>query len=37
MVDKVKREQGFTVTKAEVYLEGYCGDCAQNKEERNAQ
>ena len=28
MVDKVKREHGFTVTRAEVYLEGYCSQCA---------
>ena len=28
MVEKVKHEQGFVVTKAEVYLEGYCQNCA---------
>jgi Fur family transcriptional regulator, peroxide stress response regulator len=28
VVDKVKREQGFTVVKAELYLEGYCPKCA---------
>ena len=31
IVDKVKREQGFTVTKAEVYLEGYCSECGEKK------
>lgn len=29
MVEKVKRENGFTVTRAEVYLEGYCSECAE--------
>ena len=33
MIGKVKKENGFTVTKAEVYLEGYCSDCSQ-KEKR---
>ena len=28
LVEKVKHEHGFTVTKAEVYLEGHCSDCA---------
>ncbi len=28
IIGRVKKEQGFTVTKAEVYLEGYCSDCA---------
>jgi Fur family transcriptional regulator, ferric uptake regulator len=32
MIDKVKREHGFTVTRAEVYLEGYCSQCATKKE-----
>ncbi len=32
IVDKVKREQGFTVTRAEVFLEGYCSECADGKE-----
>jgi Fur family transcriptional regulator, ferric uptake regulator len=27
-VEKVKFENGFTVTKAEVYFEGYCAECA---------
>lgn len=31
MVDKVKSEYGFIVTKAEVYLEGYCSECAEEK------
>jgi Fe2+ or Zn2+ uptake regulation protein len=32
MVQKVKSEKGFIVTKAEVYLEGRCAEC--NKEEK---
>lgn len=32
IVEKVKREQGFTVTKAEIYFEGYCAECASKKE-----
>ncbi len=32
MIEKVKREHGFTVTRAEVYLEGYCSQCAIKKE-----
>ncbi len=32
LVEKVKHEHGFTVTKAEVYLEGYCSDCTPRKE-----
>jgi Fur family transcriptional regulator, ferric uptake regulator len=35
IVDKVKQEQGFTVTKAEVYLEGYCSECAASKRTEN--
>jgi Fur family peroxide stress response transcriptional regulator len=27
IIGRVQQEQGFTVTKAEVYLEGYCSDC----------
>ncbi len=37
MVDKVKREQGFTVTKAEIYLEGYCDNCGKVKGKSNAE
>jgi len=29
LVDKVSREHGFNVTKAELYLEGYCPECEQ--------
>jgi len=29
LVDKVEREHGFNVTKAELYLEGYCQRCRQ--------
>jgi Fur family transcriptional regulator, peroxide stress response regulator len=32
MVDRVKQEQGFQVTKAEVYLEGYCAECSEERE-----
>jgi Fur family transcriptional regulator, ferric uptake regulator len=28
-IEKVKRENGFVVTKAEVYFEGYCAECAE--------
>jgi Fur family ferric uptake transcriptional regulator len=31
IVERVKREKGFTVTKAEVYLEGFCAECALEK------
>ncbi len=31
VVERVEREHHFTVTKAEVYLEGYCADCAGEK------
>jgi Fur family ferric uptake transcriptional regulator len=29
MIRNVKQEKGFTVTKAEVYFEGYCSECAE--------
>ena len=32
VVEKVKREQGFSVIKAELYLEGYCGCCFAERE-----
>jgi Fur family transcriptional regulator, ferric uptake regulator len=32
MVSRVEREHCFTVTKAEVYLEGYCAECSREKE-----
>ena len=32
MIKKVKRENGFTVTKAEVFLEGYCLECSRENE-----
>jgi Fur family transcriptional regulator, ferric uptake regulator len=32
IAERVKREQGFTVTKAEVYFEGYCKECGKGKE-----
>ncbi len=31
LVDNVKRENKFTVTRAEVYLEGYCAECGAKK------
>ena len=33
MITKVKRENGFTVTKAEVFLEGYCSECSRENEQ----
>lgn len=32
MIKNVKREKGFTVTKAEVFLEGYCAECSRENE-----
>jgi len=32
IVDKVNKQQGFVVTKAQVYFEGYCAECALEKE-----
>jgi Fe2+ or Zn2+ uptake regulation protein len=37
IVERVKREYGFTVTKAEVYLEGYCSECGEKKGRMNNQ
>ncbi len=31
IMEKVKKEQGFTVTRAEVYLEGYCEKCSAER------
>lgn len=31
LVEKVKLQHGFTVTKAEVYFEGYCSECGEEK------
>ncbi len=31
LIGKVQHEQGFTVTKAEVYFEGYCSDCNEKE------
>ena len=33
IVEKVKREKGFRVTKAEMYFEGYCGKCGKEEKE----
>ena len=33
LIKAVRREHGFNVTKAELYLEGYCPEC-EEKEER---
>ena len=34
MIGKVKKEHGFMVTKAEIYLEGYCSDCSEKESKR---
>ena len=34
LVDKVQHEHGFNVTKAELYLEGYCEQCEENEKTR---
>ena len=31
LVDKVQLEHGFKVTKAELYLEGYCPECGEKE------
>ena len=31
LVEQVRREHGFNVTKAELYLEGYCPECEQRE------
>jgi len=31
LIKAVKREHGFKVTKAELYLEGYCPECKENE------
>ncbi len=33
VVKKVKRENGFVVTRAEVYMEGYCPECNEKEED----
>lgn len=35
LVERVTKENNFTVTKAEVYLEGYCSDCVKKEEKEN--
>jgi Fur family ferric uptake transcriptional regulator len=35
LVEKVKRQKGFSVTRAELYLEGHCDRCA-GEEKKNA-
>jgi Fur family ferric uptake transcriptional regulator len=37
LVDRVKREQEFIVTRAEVYLEGYCSECSRKERRGRAQ
>jgi len=32
LVEAVRREHGFKVTKAELYLEGYCPECEEKEE-----
>ena len=34
LVDKVQREHGFNVTKAELYLEGYCPECGEKEKKQ---
>jgi Fur family ferric uptake transcriptional regulator len=34
LVKAVRREHGFKVTKAELYLEGYCPECEEQKKTR---
>lgn len=36
IAEKVKLEKGFTVTRAEVYMEGYCCECNRKKEVEHA-
>ncbi len=31
IIENVKNEQNFIVTKAEIYIEGYCAECAEVK------
>ena len=31
LIKRIQREQGFNVTKAELYLEGYCRDCEKKQ------
>jgi Fe2+ or Zn2+ uptake regulation protein len=31
LIEAVRREHGFKVTKAELYLEGYCPECEEKK------
>jgi Fur family ferric uptake transcriptional regulator len=31
-IEAVRREHGFNITKAELYLEGYCPECEEKKE-----
>ena len=35
LLEKVKSEHGFIVTRAEVYLEGYCSECEVDKNDKN--
>lgn len=34
LLDKVEREHGFKVTRAELYLEGYCQQCNEEPQEK---
>ncbi len=34
IIKKVKHEKGFVVTKAEIFMEGYCLECSQENDER---
>lgn len=32
LIETIRQEHGFDVTKVELYLEGYCADCERKKE-----
>ncbi len=34
LIEAMKREHGFNVTKAELYLEGYCPECEEKEKKR---
>ena len=34
LIEAVRREHGFNITKAELYLEGYCPGCEENEKRK---
>ncbi len=34
LIEAIRREHSFRVTKAELYLEGYCPECDENEKEK---